>query len=249
MDILGEEKIKQTVIARSRRRRSNLFFRLLRPFGARNDGGFTFIELIIAVTIFSIIAVSIYSTFSAGIKVWLKTSPMIEENQAMRVFFNSISADLKRAVAYYDASTQLAKSGFGSGYEGKINFEGTADKISFIAVIIISDPDTGLREEPARISYIYDKANKQVTRLVATKAEGLNEANAKNYVMLDGVEEKNFGFEYCYKKGASDSDYEYEWTDSWEEKNVQNIPRAVRIKANGFTKTVFIPTGTLGEEI
>ena len=35
--------------------------------------GFTFIELIIAVTIFAIIAVSIYSTFNAGISVWLKT--------------------------------------------------------------------------------------------------------------------------------------------------------------------------------
>ena len=40
----------------------------------KNDPGFTFIELIVAVTIFAIIAVSIYSTFNAGIRVlteWL----------------------------------------------------------------------------------------------------------------------------------------------------------------------------------
>ena len=45
----------------------------------KKNPGFTFIELIIAVTIFAIVAVSIYSTFNAGIRVWLKTSPMIEE--------------------------------------------------------------------------------------------------------------------------------------------------------------------------
>ena len=46
----------------------------------------------------------------------------------------------------------------------------------------------------------------------------------------------------------SNSDYEYDWKDEWEEKNVQNIPRGIRIRLGEFTKTVFIPTGTLGEE-
>ncbi|MDD5428426.1 MAG: prepilin-type N-terminal cleavage/methylation domain-containing protein [Candidatus Omnitrophica bacterium] len=210
--------------------------------------GFTFIELIIAVTIFSIIAVSIYSTFHAGIKVWLKTSPMIEANQALRVFFNTVSLDLKNAVAYYGKEEVLSKPGFGQEYEGKINFEGAPDRISFITVISVSGPGAGMHDELARVTYLYDKANKTVKRLVATRAEGLDEANAKAFDMLYGVEEKDLGFLYCYKDMISNSEYEYEWKDAWEEKNVVNIPRGVKIRAGGFTKTVFIPSGELGEE-
>jgi len=211
--------------------------------------GFTFIELIIAVTIFAIIAVSIYSTFNAGIRVWLKMSPMIEANQQCRIFFNTISLDLKNAVAYYDISNILTKQGFGQEYEGKINFEGRSDKISFMTIVNISDPDLGLREELAKVTYIYDKADKTIKRLVATKAEGLNEENAKSSDMITGIDGKDFGFEYCYKSMTSNTDYDYEWKDAWEDKNVQKIPRGVRVKTGEFKKTVFIPTGVLGEEI
>jgi len=210
--------------------------------------GFTFIELIIAVTIFSIIAVSIYATFHAGIKIWLKTSPMIEANQSLRVFFNTISLDLKNAVAYYDKGQTLSKSGFGQEYEGKINFLGTPEKISFITIINVSDPELGMREEPARVTYIYDKANKTIKRLVAAKEEGLDEANSKPSDMLSGIEEKDFGFEYCYKSMISNSDYEYEWKNEWEEKNILKIPRGIRVNAGGFRKTIFVPSGELGEE-
>jgi len=210
--------------------------------------GFTFIELIIAVTIFAIIAVSIYSTFSAGLKIWLKTSPMIEANQAYRVFFNTISLDLKNAIPYYEKTETLTKPGFGQEYEGRINFEGTPQKISFITVIKVSDPDLGTQEELARVTYLYDAASKTVKRLVATKNEAFSEETAKAADMLTGLEEKDFGFEYCYKKMISNSEYEYEWKDSWEEKNVLKIPRGVRIRSGLFRKTVFIPAGELGEE-
>ncbi|MFA6321274.1 MAG: prepilin-type N-terminal cleavage/methylation domain-containing protein [Candidatus Omnitrophota bacterium] len=215
----------------------------------RRNPGFTFIELIIAVTIFSIIAVSIYSTFNAGIKVWLKTSPMIEANQSLRVFFNTISLDLKNAVAYYGKEQTLIKPGFGQSYEGNINFEGKPDRISFITIVGVSGPDTSMHEEIVRVTYIYDKINKTVKRLVATRTEGLNEENAKSLDMLSKVEEKDFGFEFCYKNALSNSDYEYDWRNEWTDKNVLNIPRAVRVKAGGSRKTIFIPSGELGEEI
>ena len=211
--------------------------------------GFTFIELIIAVTIFAIIAVSIYSTFNAGIRIWLRTSPMIEANQSLRVFFDTISLDLKNSVAYYDTSGALVKPGFGEAYEGEINFEGAPARISFVTLINVSGPNLGLHEELAKITYVYDRVAKSVKRLVATKAEGFDEVNAKSFEMLTAIEEKDFGFEYCYKKMITNSEYEYEWKDAWEEKNVQKIPRGVRIKTGKASrKTVFILTGTLGEE-
>jgi len=209
---------------------------------------FTFVELIIAVTIFAIIATSIYATFNAGLRLWLRTSPMIEENQALRMFYSTISSDLKNAVYYYDNNQTLNKPGFAQEYEGEINFKGEPGKISFISIVSIAESVSGLREEPARITYLYDSGAKTVKRLVATKSEGLDETKARSSEMIQNIEEKDFGFEYCYKKMLSNTDYEYEWKDAWEDKNVLNIPRGIRIKIGNFTKTVFIPAGVLGEE-
>ena len=227
--------------------------RSLRPSGVRNAGAFTFIELIIAVTIFAIIAVSIYSTFNAGIRMWLATSPMIEADQGMRIFFNTSSLELKNVVAYYpkltSATSSFAPTSFSSfGTEEPLNFEGEPDRISFMTIVNVSGPDGRTRGEIVRIAYIYDKTNKTVKRFIATKSEGFDEAKATSIEMLNNIEEKDFGFEYCYKSMISNSDYEYEWRDAWEGKNVQKIPRGVRIKAGEYKKTVFIPTGVLGEE-
>jgi len=111
------------------------------------------------------------------------------------------------------------------------------------------NPVFGLREEPSRVTYLYDKATKTVKRLVATKIEGLKEEKAKESEMFKSIDEKDFKLEYCYKEAlSSQSDYEYEWKDTWEgRKNEAEIPRAVRIKAGEFKKTIFIPTGKLGE--
>ena len=220
------------------------------------EEGFTFIELIVAVTIFAIIAVSIYSTFNAGVRMWLKTSPMIEADQGMRIFFNTASLDLKNSVAYYpkpvSATSTFAPTAFSSyGVEEPLNFEGEQDRISFMTVINVSDPDGRIRGEIARVAYIYDKTNKCVKRLVATKREGFDDAKAIAVEMIRPIDGKDFGFQYCYKSATSSAnDYEYEWTDTWEgEKNKQKIPRGVKIKAGEFTGTVFIPTGELGEEM
>ena len=228
----------------------------MRMRSLRNNGGFTFIELIVAVTIFAIIAVSIYSTFNAGIRMWLRTSPMIEADQGMRIFFNTASLDLKNSMAYYpkltSATSAFAPSSFSSfGTEEPLNFEGEPARVSFMTIMNVSGPDGNTRGEITRVAYIYDKANRSVKRLVATKREGFDEAKAKAFEILNNIEEKDFGFQYCYKSSTSSvSDYENEWQETWEgEKNKQKIPRGVKIKAGEFTQTVFIPAGELGEEI
>ena len=220
------------------------------------ERGFTFIELIIAVAIFAVIAVSIYSTFNAGIRMWMKTSPMIEADQSLRIFFNTASLDLKNSVAYYPkpagSASSFAPTSFASfGTEEPMNFEGEQDRISFMTVMNVSSSDGSMRGEITRVAYVYDKANKAVKRLLATKREGFDETKAAAVEMLSNVDEKDFGFKYCYKSSTSSvSDYEYEWYDTWEgEKNKRKIPRGVKIRAGEFTQTVFIPAGELGEEM
>ena len=195
--------------------------------------GFTFIELIVAVTIFSIIAVSIYSVFRAGISIWRRTSPLIEASQSFRFFFDTITKDLKNSVPY-------VKKG--------VNFEGGNQKISFMAVVGMSGQDIPFHMELAKVIYYFDRAKGTVIRAVATRTEGFNEDHAKGMDILNGIEEKDFSFNYCYMITESPTEYDYEWKNNWEDEDRDNgrIPRGVRVKAGQYTKTIFVPVGFLG---
>ncbi|MDO8535926.1 MAG: prepilin-type N-terminal cleavage/methylation domain-containing protein [Candidatus Omnitrophota bacterium] len=208
--------------------------------------GFTFIELIIAVTIFSIIAVSIYSVFRAGVRLWSRTNPLIQANQSTRYFFNTISKDLKNSVSYNAVSPGVKT--FGSSDEKKANFEGDEQRISFMTLVDVSGPTSPPHTELARVVYSFDRSKNVVKRAVATKAEGLSEDHAKYANILNNIDDKDFGFEYCYKVVSSPKEYEYEWKDTWsdEDKDKGKIPRGVRVKAGAYSKTIFIPTGRLG---
>lgn len=194
---------------------------------------FTLIELLVAITIFSVIAVSVYAVFSSGVRLWYKTSPLVQANQSARYFFNTISSDLKNSVAYFTKEA---------------NFEGGPQTISFMTVINCSGQDRTSSGEVARVTYSYDRSAKAVIRSVATKEEGLDPDRAKPSAILEGVEQKEFGFEFCYKRISSPTDYDYEWKDEWadEDKKSGKIPRGVKVKASGYEKTIFIPTGYLG---
>ncbi len=218
--------------------------------------GFTFIELIIAVTIFSIIAVSIYSVFRAGVRLWYRTNPLIEANQSVRFFFNTISSDLKNSVSY-NAISQGIKT-FGSSEEKNANFVGEKQKISFMTLVDVAGTGALPHTELARVIYSFDRSKKTVKRAVATKkavkravatkAEGLSENHAKDAEILSDIDDKDFGFEYCYIDVSSPTEYDYEWKDAWEDedRNKGKIPRGVRVKAGVYSKTIFIPTGKLG---
>lgn len=215
-------------------------------FTLRQAQGFTFIELIVAVTIFSIVAVSVYSVFRAGVRLWSRTNPIIQANQSTRFFFNTISSDLKNSVSYKAISPGLKT--FGSSGEKDVNFEGEKQKISFMTLIDVSGSGVLSHTELARVTYYFDRTKKTVKRAVATKAEGFSEDHANAADILNDIDDKNFGFKYCYKITSSPTEYDYEWKDAWsdEDRDKGKIPRGVQVKAGIYSKTIFIPTGRLG---
>ncbi|MFC1621180.1 type II secretion system protein J [Candidatus Omnitrophota bacterium] len=79
--------------------------------------GFTFIELIISVTIFSIVIVTVYSVFYMGIKSW-KRAQGEKSLQEIRLTFLKIEKELKNTFFFSDAK-----------------FKGTSKNISFPLVI------------------------------------------------------------------------------------------------------------------
>ena len=60
--------------------------------------GFTLLELLVAVTIFSIVAVALYSSFYAGIRILRRTQEAIKLHQNLRLVTEELSLDLRNSL-------------------------------------------------------------------------------------------------------------------------------------------------------
>jgi len=198
---------------------------------------FTFIELLVAFAIFSVIAGGIYSALGTGIKFYTQGNAIIAQNQRLRMFFDTISRDLCNAVDYEPYFTSDWQSG----------------QIKFAAIIDASNQEAMDRR---LVKLKYSLVDGKLIRQCAGLKEGFDEEKAKAYIFLEGVKELNF--EYCYQSLAFGS--EYQWLSSWSKPSQKpNIPKGVKIRVSfsqkspnnpeTFTKTVFVPLGQLGARI
>lgn len=185
--------------------------------------GFTFIELLIALTIFSIIAASIYYTLNAGIRVYSRGNSIIRDNQKLRIFFDTISLDLRNAVVY-----------------PHIGSEWTAEEISFPTV------NNGL----AKAVYYFYRG--KVLRKQATLKEGFDETYAEEEVLIENLGDFSFEYCYKEPGTEDEYLWKNEWEFEDKIPRGVKIKLSLKDEAAGtldtFEKTVFIPMGELGKE-
>jgi prepilin-type N-terminal cleavage/methylation domain-containing protein len=185
--------------------------------------GFTFVELLIALAIFSIIAVSVYSVFRAGVRLWKSNNAAFDSNRAARYFFDTAASDMRNAFVYPG-----------------MDIVGTPDGFSFMALVTAGAANSSPGVEIARVSYIFDKDAGVVRRMVAGKEEGFDQAYSRISEFQLG--EGQFSFSYCYRPKAEGAPYE--WRGYWNAKD--KMPRGVRIRSGEFDKWIFIPMGESG---
>lgn len=89
-----------------------------------NKKGFTLIEVIIAITIVSMIAVIIGSAFNIGIRAWNKGDTEIDDSQRLRFFSEKLAEQIKSAYPY-----QIDKDG-----KKNIAFQGESDSLWFVTL-------------------------------------------------------------------------------------------------------------------
>lgn len=210
-------------------------------FNRRYKEGFTLIELFIAISIFAVVAIALYSTFFAGISVWRRSGESRDVYQDIRFVLDDMTRDLRNIVYY----TKDPESAFA--------FSGTADELDFITLEgPFVEKDTS-RKELIKIVYRFDDAIDGLVRIRADKSLGFDIEKGEKEILLKDIEDLKF--EYCYDSG--DEDDPYLWEDKWEDKDLR-IPRGVKVifqikvakvkEPLEFAKTVFIPIGVLGEK-
>jgi len=206
-----------------------------------NKRGFTFIELLIAVSIFAVAAIALYSTFFAGISVWRRSGKSGDIYQDIRFVVEDMTKDFKNTIYYTKEKESIFR------------FSGTAEEVAFVTLEGLFLEKDVSRKELVKVAYRFDDGRGELIMARADKSIGFDIKKAKEEILLKDVED--FKFEYCYDSG--DEDKPYLWKEEWKDENLR-IPRGIRvsfrIKAEKekeplkFTKTIFIPIGVLGEK-
>ena len=206
---------------------------LLNPrLSPAKGSGFTLVELLVAITIFSAIAVVLYSCFRGGIVSYRRISDEADSQQRLRYVLLNIEKDLKNAFLMTN-----------------IPFEGEDKRISFTSMLTDEENAT---LNAGRISYYIKQGDNSY--VLVRKTQSLQEAlslfaagydtgaelmpglvSGKEEVITEGLSDIRFTYLYAENQQSvpglegetEEASIAYEWVDLWEE---ESLPVAVSVE-------------------
>lgn len=188
--------------------------------------GLTLIEILVGLTILSVIALSFYTAFNAGLESWNKARTKIEIYQNARVALMQMCCELISAVPIEDVRS----------FKG-VSPDTGSDSVSFITL----GQDTVYE-----ISYTVN--NDVLERTFDEDADYDFDTNDGSYELAYNIEDIELKF---WEGGVTTSwaDARDNWTDDWSNTGVGrfDLPKAVKIKLTDseegreFETVVYLP--------
>jgi prepilin-type N-terminal cleavage/methylation domain-containing protein len=187
--------------------------------------GVTLVEILMALVLFSLIGIKIFSIFSQGVTLWKREKEMYALHQKSRLFLELIAGELRNTVSFQP-----------------LDFEGKKNSISFL--LFSNRYNTG---NLCKINYYFDSQEQCLRRSYQTFSEIHLGKKGKDEKLTAGVED--FNISYAYSKEQDD----FDWKDYWESK--KDLPIGIKIhlklinkygKSEKYSKTIYMPIGKLG---
>ncbi|MBU2540438.1 MAG: prepilin-type N-terminal cleavage/methylation domain-containing protein [Candidatus Omnitrophica bacterium] len=198
----------------------------------RYKRGITFVELLIAILIFSIIVTSLYSAFRVGLTAYKRGERFASCYQGIRLALDSIALDLRNSYKFS---------------ESDVRFKAEESKVSFYTLKNFTSEQHKDNFQICKIEYW--KEDKELFRKVFAGNLAFSEEEVSAGLLLDNLSE--FSIEFPYKDEEAQS---VVWNDYWLASD--ELPLAVKIYLKidepetgqpiELTKIIYIPTGELG---
>jgi len=232
----------------------------------KKNQAFSLIEMLIGLSIFSVISVTLYGAYSSGIKLNQRAQHINKIYREARWTMDSIEKDLEHMV-FYDYS---------ASYPDLMSFVGSPERLTFLTVqpeglvtvsYYLQEPDYGTVHQ-----VVIKKATKKNVTIVTKieEKEGIKflvrkEIPFVDYVQKDEdlgeseiissrIQEEGIKFSYAMLQGEEKT--ELLWIEQWSQ---AQSPAGVRVeltfasekgKGNSvyLKRDIFIPTGSWGEK-
>lgn len=167
----------------------------------KNRNGFTFIELLIVISILSVVSLAIYSTLNNGIKIWHRVNTVMPEED-LAVFLDKFGRDITNILRY-----------------NPIRFFGQADRMEFASRVEFNGNGG---ESVGKTVYEYSPAKETLYRWKLDFSDVYNGAAKAPEEALRRIASLKFRY-YFYNEEKK----EYLWADDWVK---EALPLAVRIE-------------------
>ena len=172
--------------------------------------GFTILELIVSITILTLVLLIIGQGFRIGLNSWEKGEAETVETQQLRILSGMLTQQLK--------SFYLYRMKQDDDVQESIVFQGEKDSILFVTTLADSSFG-GLKW----VRYSYDEGILYYKEGLLPDKDLLDNIEGDEEVLASDIEEVLFEYYVSHDE---------EWNDSWE--NEDSIPDAVRVKLSYF---------------
>ncbi len=145
--------------------------------------GVTFIEMLLVVSLISVIGLTLYQSISNGVKIWEKSQRFIvDENVA--IFFDKMIYDLRNALNY-----------------SLIAFEGRETRLAFAGIVTTAADkegtvNQGYIHQIGRVEYFFDKAASRLSRRQANYSQATEGEFGLPRVLVDSLHSVKFSYHY-----------------------------------------------------
>ena len=179
----------------------------------KNQKAFTLIELVVALTIFSVLGIAVFSTLSMGLSSWRRGESQEKAYQDIRIFFDVLGEEMRNAVDLIDQP-----------------FQGEEQKIKFAFIKNVYNPeDASTNKELGIVEYLLKKEKAALTLYRQYWAYPADpKAKNRGGKILSGI--KEISLKYWGYESNEDKDQEppvYTWASSWD--SLGELPGGVKI--------------------
>ncbi len=179
----------------------------------RKLSGFTLIEVMLAMTLLSIMVVLLFSSLKIGAESWNKGERKIAQVNEKAVVYQFFKRHLPSVQPLWDEFLADKR---------QFSFQGERDKLQFVSVFPASAGRKGLQ----LFNVVFDKAEQGIVKVILKPFYPTidnEDWQSEEVVLLENVE--TFELAYFAKE---DNAIDGVWSDNWQEK--QSLPALVKIK-------------------
>jgi len=195
----------------------------------RSLTGFTLVEALIAIALFSVVAVSAFQAFRTGFIAYRNIEETLGKDHVIQMLVRQLNQELRNAIYYADAP-----------------FIGESDQIQFPARLWRYE-DQMFQEDLYVVTYQFRGRKLERSEEKMRKKFSKKQSSKETLLSL-----QTFKFQYAYKL----RDGGIEWRNEWSRDRYMGLPRAIRISfkekkvKRSEPEHVFqflLPHGILGE--
>ena len=192
----------------------------------RSKRGFTLLELLLALTFFSVVMIVVSSVFSTGILAWKRGEGESGFYQELRLTLDRMGIEIRNALPYETTP-----------------FEGKKEKVSFAEVHSTRSP---VSLEWVQVSYEVKK-NAESMSLVRRVAP-LLKGEDREAVLLSGLSDIHFSYPFFEENGK------WGWKEEWDPGETKRIPPFFKMELSRgsderWEKLFSISTGRKAAEV